>query len=438
MDYREVAQQIFIAGVKDVLPGRLISNMMSLKGHVLYIGNQSYDLEKINSIYIIGAGKASAAMGHYVENILGNRIREGHIIVKYGYFCKLKYIRVTEAGHPIPDSNSFRATEEIVQLANKAGENDLVICLLSGGGSSLLADIPEASAPDEIMRLNDLLVRSGADIRQINSVRKHLSKVKGGQLSRFIWPANTVNLILSDVLGDPVDIVASGPTVPDSSTFAEALKVLEDHQIINLVPAGILDILYKGVQGILPETPKSGDPIFSKTVTFLAGNNKASLNAAKDKAENLGFNTFIISDEMKGDIINASSYIIDTVIYYKNNNSIQKPVCLLFGGETTVRVQGNGMGGRNQHLALTVALRLQDISGITFLSGGTDGNDGNTEMAGAVVDSETVHDAHAINVYPEKYLSEFDSYHFFKSTGGHIFTGPTMTNVMDIVVVLID
>lgn len=438
MNNRGIAEHIFLAGIKGVLPGKLIGNLISLKEKLLKIGYLSYDLEKIRNIYVVGAGKASAGMAHYVENILGNRITDGFIVTKYDHSCKLKYIKVAEAGHPVPDENSFRAAEELLKITGLAGENDLVICLWSGGGSSLLADHPANSSPVEISFLNEIFVSCGADISEINAVRKHLSKIKGGQLARSIYPAAGVSINLSDVIGDPPDVIASGPTSPDNSTFADALKVIETHNLKNDIPPGLLNYLIEGNQGIYPETPKPGDPVFKNISTILGGNNKSALRAAKEESEKLGFNTIIVTDELSGDVNDTCSLIIDKINWYKNDLTMKKPVCLLFGGETTVTVTGDGSGGRNQHLDLLVALRLQYITGVTVLSGGTDGNDGNTNMAGAVVDSETVHTALSMNIEPERFLADFDSFHFFKSAGGHIFTGPTMTNVMDLVVVIIE
>lgn len=438
MKNRDVAEHILLAGIKGVLPGKLMRDLFSIRGSLLKIGYLSYDLQKIRNIYIIGAGKASAAMGHYVESILGSRITEGFIVTKYGHFCKLKNIRVTEAGHPAPDENSFRAAMEIKQIAEKAGEEDLVICLWSGGGSSLMADYPEVSSAEDITYLTDLLVKSGANIGEMNAVRKHLSGIKGGHLAKHIWPAASVSLLLSDVIGDCPDVIASGPTVPDESTFSDALRVIEDKNLTGEVPMKLLNYLYEGRQGIWPETPKPGDPVFSKANTLLAGSNKTALQVARNEAENLGFTSFTITSELKGDIADTCSFIFETIYNYRNKSSLRRPVCLLFGGETTVRVTGEGLGGRNQHLALTAAQRLQEIPGVTFLSAGTDGNDGPTEMAGAIVDSDTVAEALSKNIDPAHFLSKFDSYNFFKSVGGHVFTGPTMTNVMDIIIVLID
>jgi glycerate 2-kinase len=437
MNSKTIAEQIFLAGVESVLPDRLITRAMSLNENCLKIGSLSYNLETIENIYVIGAGKASAMMGAEVEKILGNRITEGHIVVKYGYSCQLKYINITEAGHPRPDPNGFKATTDILKIAGAANCNDLVICLLSGGGSSLLPDVPEGCSAEDIIKVNDLLINCGASISEINAVRKHLSIVKGGQLARIVYPATLVNLILSDVPGNHLDVIASGPTVPDPTTYLQALTVLATFGLSRTIPRGILTSLKEGAAGKRPETPKSGDPVFSKTYNILVGSNRVALEAAKVKSLDLNINAIIIDDQLQGDISTVADYIVETSIKFKNDRDEVKPVCLLFGGETTIKMIGKGAGGRNQHLALICALLLQNHTGITVLSAGTDGTDGSTEVAGAVVDSDTVAAAISKNVDPQKYLSEFDSFHFFKKTGNQIITGPTMTNVMDIIVVLV-
>jgi len=438
MNHRTVAEQIFLAGIDSVLPERLINKEMVLKDECLVIGHLNFSLEAIENIYVIGAGKASAMMGAEVEKILGNRITEGNIVVKYGHSCKLKYIKVSEAGHPVPDSNGFNATRAILNIAEKADINDLVICLLSGGGSSLLPDYPEGSSYDDMIAVNDLLINSGACIQEINSVRKHLSLVKGGQLARAVYPATLVSLILSDVAGDPLDVIASGPTAPDPTTFQQALNVLEKFNILPSIPDGILKYLMDGVTGIRPETPKSSDPVFEKTFNLLIGTNRLALEATKQKALEFNINPVIIDDQLQGDIGSVVEYIVEIALKFQDDKSEIKPVCLLFGGETTVKMTGKGKGGRNQHLALLSAILLQNHPGITILSSGTDGTDGPTDVAGAVVDSDTVPVALSKNIDPEKYLRDFDSYHFFKKTDGHIITGPTMTNVMDIIVVIVE
>lgn len=438
MDFRKTAEHIFLAGVREVLPGKIISDLVSLKGSVLKIGDHSADLDKFENIYVLGAGKASAALGHYLENILGVRITAGQIVTKYGYYCRLRKINVTEAGHPIPDENGFAATRDILRIADLAAAGDLVICIWSGGGSALLADHPASSTVQEIMFFNDMLVRCGASIHEINKVRKHLSNVKGGLLARHISPAAMITLYLSDVTGDHPEVVASGPTVPDTSTFGEALQVIEKYGLKNDMPASLLHHILDGISGINADTPKPGDEVFAGSKVFLAGNNMKALKAASAFAEQEGFTTIIAEPELKGDTSDACAHIVDLINWYRNDPGIRKPVCLIFGGETTVRVTGEGLGGRNQHLALQTALRLQNIRGVTFLSAGTDGNDGNTDAAGAVVDSETVHDALSMNIVPEDYLGRFDSNGFFRRAGGLIVTGPTMTNVMDIAIAIIE
>jgi glycerate 2-kinase len=438
MNNRESAISIFLAGIRGVMPDRIIGDLVSLRGDTLKVGYQEYNLRKPGNLWIIGAGKASAAMAHYMESIIGDRVNGGHVITKYGCYCKLKKIKVTEAGHPVPDENSFNATSDIIRIADEAGENDLVICLWSGGGSALLADYPETSSVEEIKSLNEILVNSGADIREMNSVRKHFSRVKGGQLARHIYPAGFINIILSDVIGDHFDVIASGPSVPDNSTFADALAVIKKYNLAGQVPSGLLLYLNQGTNGMRPETPKADDPVFAKSISLLAGSNKSALQAARAEAEKMGFPVYIITDKLNGDTNDACSFVINTINDYRSNTSLTKPLCLLFGGETTVKVAGDGSGGRNQHLALASALRLQNIPGVTLLSAGTDGNDGNTDMAGSVVDSETLHDALSMNIDPEKYFNNFDSYNFFRNAGGHVFTGPTLTNVMDIVIVIIE
>lgn len=437
MNYRTIAGHIFLAGVSSVLPGKLISGTMRLKDSWLEIVDLKISLKETENIYVIGAGKASAMMGAEAEKIIGNRITEGHIIVKYGYSLKLNNINVWEAGHPLPDSNGFRATVRILETVEKAGADDLVICLLSGGGSALLCDYPDGTSPGELISLYNLLVNSGATISEMNAVRKHLSEVKGGQLARSVYPATLVSLILSDVPGDPLDVIASGPTTPDPTTFRDALSVLEKYNLTQSCSEAIMKYLQEGVRGTRPETPKPGDAIFKKTYNYIIGNNQLALDSAKKKALEYNIEALIISNQLQGDTTTIAEYIVETSLKFKTDISWEKPVCLLFGGETTVKMTGKGLGGRNQHLALLCALLLRNHSGITVLSAGTDGTDGPCDAAGAVVDSDTIPDATILKIDAEQYLREFDSYHFFEIAGGHIITGPTMTNVMDIIIVII-
>lgn len=438
MNNKVVAEQIFLAGVHRVLPGSLITNAMSIKDNCLFVNDFRFNLDTVGKLYVIGAGKASALMGEEVERILGDRIAQGHIVVKHGHACPLKRIKVTEAGHPVPDSNGFEATRAILELTRKAEGNDIVICLLSGGGSALLADFPEGSSQEEIKLVNNLLVNCGASIREINTVRKHLSGVKGGQLSRAVFPGMMISLILSDVTGDPLDVIASGPTVPDPTTFQQAVQIIKKYNLSEFLPEGIVRFLLEGASGYKPETPKADDPVFKRTFNILIGNNRLALEAAARKASELNIKAEIISDMIEGDISEVSDYLVSTALKFQCNQDVHKPVCLLFGGEPTVKVTGKGTGGRNQHLALYCSVLLRNHQGITILSAGTDGNDGPTSAAGAVVDCDTFNVAESRNIIPDEYLRKFDSYNFFLKAGGHIITGPTMTNVMDIIIIIVE
>jgi glycerate 2-kinase len=438
MDYKTAAEQIFLAGVDRVLPDRLIEKSLVLSEDLLQIYDLSLDLRSFDNIIVIGAGKASALMGSAVERILGSRVSGGHIVVKYGHSCSLDRIKVTEAGHPVPDANGFVAAADILRICKDAREKDLVICLLSGGGSALLPDFPEGTSPEEIMKVNDLLVKCGASIKEINTVRKHLSSIKGGHISKAVYPGTLISLILSDVTGDPLDVIASGPTVADPTTFKEAIEILEKYGLPGRLDVSILNHLHKGLLGVIQESPKPGDPSFGRTYNILLGNNRLALETCSRKALELNFNPFIISDSVGGDISAVADYIMTKALDFRRDSMIMKPACLLFGGEPAVMVTGNGMGGRNQHLALLLSARLKELSGITLLSAGTDGTDGPTSAAGAIVDCTTWPAAVSEGLDPDDYLRRFDSFSFFSQAGGLIVTGPTMTNVMDIIVLLLE
>ena len=435
---KKLAEEIFRAGLAAVLPGKLIREQMSVRDAVLKIGGLALDLRPIKNIYVVGAGKASAVMAKEMEALLGDRIAEGHIVVKYGHGCGLKHIQLTEAGHPTPDANGVHGAAEILRIAKRAAEGDLVLCLLSGGGSALMADYPDGAQLPDLIKLNQLLVGCGADIAGINAVRKHLSKMKGGRLAQAAWPARLLTLVLSDVIGDPLDVIASGPTAPDPSTFADALDIVRKFGLAPDMPGALLKHLEAGAEGRIAETPKIGDPIFERTQNVIIGNNRMALQAGLTKAIGLGFDARIVNTPLTGDARVMGREIIKVALALRRSPTIMKDVCLLLGGETTVKVGAPGLGGRNQHLALAAAIELADKSGITLLSAGTDGSDGPTDAAGAVVDCQTASGARAMGMEPNRYLNEFDSYHFFKAVGGHVVTGPTLTNVMDMVVVLVE
>jgi len=437
MDQRKEALEIFSAGVDSVLPDNLINNHISFNDSVLTCQDVNCRLTDYHHIYLIGFGKASAGMAHGMEELLGDRITGGHIITKYGHSFQLKHITITEAGHPVPDENGLIGTKKILEVIKKASSGDLIIVLISGGGSSLLTDLPDGISLEDLATVNRLLVNSGADIQAINCVRKHLSQLKGGQLAKLAYPASMLTLILSDVIGDLPEIIASGPTVADPSTFRDALDVVQRYQLQSHLPASVINYLLKGETGFLPETAKFDDPCFRLTRNVLLGNNLTALINARSKAEEFGYDSTIVSNKVSGDVQKVADYILSEIKTIARNSHGSK-YALLFGGEPTVQPTGNGKGGRNQHLTLLMSQKLAGIPGITFLSAGTDGSDGPTDATGAICDGTTILQAIRMGCDPNEMTKNFDSYHFFETTGGLIKTGPTCTNVMDLMIALID
>lgn len=433
---KKIIEQIFLAGIEGVLPEKLIQTQMKRSEDVLQIAEKTFPLSRFRHIYVLAAGKAAALMAKETENVLGDRITDGHVVTKYGHKTNLKYLTLTEAGHPIPDIEGVKGMQKILNIIRQTNENDLIIWLISGGASALMADFPEGATLDDLKLTNELLVKCGADITEINTVRKHLSKVKGGQLARTLYPATTVCLILSDVIGNKLDVIASGPMVSDPTTFADALAVVEKYSLKDSLPIPMLRYLHEGANGSVPETPKPGNPIFQNVFNYIVGSNRIALENAANKAREIGFEAHIITDNLEGDYQTVADFILETIHDYQQPN-LDKTTCLLFGGESTVKVLGKGAGGRNQHLALYLATRIDRKKNITVLCGGTDGTDGPTDAAGAIIDNETMAEAGKKNIDPYHYLSNNDSYRFFQQTGGHLITGNTGTNVMDIIAVII-
>lgn len=435
---RDLALAIFNAAVSAVQPSRLLPKNIQLNKDTLLLKDQSFSLKDIEHIYVTGAGKAAAAMALETEKILGEHITRGIVVTKYDHCLPLKKIKCIEAGHPLPDENSVKAGEEILNLVSNSGERDIIISLISGGASALMADHPPGITLSQLQHLFELLLQSGATISEINTVRKHLSFIKGGQLARAAYPATIVSFILSDVIGDPLDIIASGPTVPDTSSFQDVFSVLGKYRLTDKIHPSIYDWLQKGLNKEIKETPKPEAKFFEKTFNYLIGTNRIALDAAAVKAKQLGFTPFILTDKMSGEVDEEAKKL---VVHLKNN-SYSAPACILIGGETTVTIKGKGKGGRNQQFALAALHELMKLSQDQFripliLSAGTDGSDGPTEATGALVDEETIRKTKTLDLDVARYLENNDAYNFFAQVGGHIITGATQTNVMDIVIVLI-
>ena len=450
----EQLERIFRAGLKRADPYQSIAGAVLLDGDTLTVRVenvlQRFDLAQFRRIYVFGAGKASARMAQAVEAILGERITAGVISVKYQHTAPLNRIRLIEAAHPLPDDASLRGAREIAELARTFDKRTLVINLISGGGSALfdgLLAYEDAGRRveltlDDLRRTTQALLACGADITEINCIRKHISTVKGGRFVRLLYPATLLNLILSDVVGDRLDAIASGLTVPDTSTFAEALAILEKYAIATAIPPAVRRAIELGAAGAIPETPKPGDPIFNRTHNFLIGTLVHSLVAAAEEARGLGYTPVILSSQLVGEARELAKVLLGIARDVKKRDLlVRKPACIIGGGETTVTLRGSGKGGRNQEMALAFLCEMKNdpatSTGVYFLSASTDGSDGPTDAAGAFAGWDLVCAAQESGLQPEEYLKNNDSYHFFESSGGLLKTGPTGTNVCDLQIAII-
>ncbi len=397
-----------------------------------------FNARNLKRLVVVGFGKAACPMGKALEDRLGDIITAGIIITKHGHSRGYQYkeIMVREAGHPVPDENGLQATAELTALLELCSSDTLVVCLISGGGSALLVSPHDRISMTDKQKITALLLKAGADIHELNTVRKHISKVKGGRLAALAHPATVVSLILSDVIGDSLDVIASGPTAPDASTYAEALAVIAKYQLSSDAPPAVMRLLQDGAAGSELETPKSDHPVFGNTENIIVGSNRLALQAALAKAADLDLEARIVSSEVMGEAKEVGrrlAYEARALLDGQRN----KPLCLISGGETTVTVTGSGLGGRNTELALAFAMEIGDAGGITLLSAGTDGTDGPTDAAGAIVDGTTMQKAAEQYLDAAAYLASNDSYTFMKKSDDLLITGPTGTNVMDVQVMII-
>jgi hydroxypyruvate reductase len=437
---RQHASAIFSAGVAAVDPESAVQRSLRGENGKIIFADEALAASDFRRVNVIGAGKAAGAMARGAEKTLGDLVSGGIVVTKDGHGVPLQRIQIAEAGHPLPDERGQRAAEKIFELAEQATADDLIICLISGGGSALLPLPAPGLALDDERRVTDLLLACGATIEEINIVRKHLSGIKGGQLARAAFPARLLTLILSDVIGDPLDIIASGPTVPDSSTFAEARTIMMIHGVWTKAPEVVRAHLDMGCAGRIAENPKPGDGVFAFTRTEIVGNNATALEAAERHAHHLGYNTLILSSRVQGearDIGRFYASVAHEIVY--RERPAETPACVLAGGETTVTVRSKlGKGGRNQELALSMAIDIDGLPGCVFLSAGTDGSDGPTDAAGAFADGKTIARAKTSGLlHPTAFLRDNDSYNFFRTIDDLFITGPTRTNVMDLHVLLV-
>jgi len=431
------AEAIFRAAVDAVRPAALLSRLLRVKGDRLYVGESPHRLSP-GRVLVAGGGKASAAMAAAIEDLLGARIAQGVVAVKDGHGVPTTRVRVVEAGHPIPDARSVAAAEEMIAIAHGLGRDDLLIVLLSGGGSALLTLPVEGVSLGDKRRVTDHLLRAGAAINELNAVRKHLSCVKGGRLAQAAAPGRVLSLLLSDVVGDRIDVIASGPTAADPTTFADALAVLDRLDPGGELPASVRAHLRAGTEGRHPETPKPGAPGLGHVENVIVGHNFDALLGAKKEAERLGYRVHVLSPDIEGEAREvACDHARIAREIREKGTPVVPPACVLSGGETTVTVRGKGKGGRNTESALAFAQGVEGLEDVVGLFAGTDGTDGPTDAAGAWADGGTVARARAKGFEPQRFLEENDSTMFFREVGGLMVIGPTRTNVMDVRIVLV-
>ena len=433
---RTMLKHLLLAGLDAADPESAIRRAVRIRHNRLTVGTRKYDLAVFSRIVCIGAGKASGAMAAALERQLGARLEGGLVVVNDGQTGETKKIRLLQARHPVPDHRSEKAARRMVRLLESLTDRDLVLMVLSGGASSLLTAPAAGLTLQEKQRTTRLLLRSGATIQEVNTVRKHVSGIKGGRLAAAT-PATVVTLVLSDVPGDDPATIGSGPMAPDPSTFSDAKEVLDTFKIRNRIPLAVRRHVERGVQGRIPETPKPGEALFSRVQHHVLGNNRAVIERMAERARALGLRPMTLTTTLSGEAREIGKLFGALAKEMRvSGNPVRPPACLLAGGELTVTVRGKGLGGRAQEFALAAAPSIEGLSRVFVAGFGTDGIDGPTDAAGAIVDGETVSRAREKGMSLEAALRENDSYGFFHRVGGHVVTGPTGTNVNDVYMIL--
>jgi glycerate 2-kinase len=433
--------KVLAAGINNADAGDAIKKNVTRDDKYLHIEKGTYELQIYKRVFIISIGKAAIPMAIAVNEILGEKVTAGSVITTDGYpvpesISTDAKVKIFRASHPIPDMRNLDAGGELFSLIKDIGVEDLVIFLLSGGGSALLMKPHPGISLQDIQGTTSLLLKCGAPITEINTIRKHLDVFKGGGLANLLNPATVVTLILSDVVGDNLDVIASGPTVADPTTFQDAWTVLKKYKILDQIPPSISAHISDGMIGKIPETIKPGDPILKNVTNIIVGNNNNAVLSAMAEAESLGFNTRILTTSLQGE----ASLIGKSIIEQAKNlislpSKLPKPACLIAGGETTVTIKGNGLGGRNQELALGAVIGLSGSEEMILISLATDGVDGPTDAAGAVTTNETYSRGLEMGLNPQEYLNMNDAYHYYKILDDLLKTGPTLTNVNDLVAI---
>jgi len=434
--FKRILKALIQSSLEAADSGKAIEQSLMRKDHQLCVNTIRYDLAKYQRVVCVGAGKASGHMARTLEEILGGHLEGGLVIVKDGYGAPTQKIRIVESSHPLPDARGVRASKQIFKIVRALTKQDLLIVLLSGGASSLLcAPTPDLTLMDK-RRTTNMLLRCGATIHELNTVRKHLSAVKGGQLAQAT-PAKILTLIMSDVLGDDMATIGSGPTVPDPTTFHEAKTILKHYHIWSNVPERVRNHLDQAIRGYVPETWKSRTRHSSRSRSIILANNQTAIDGMAKEAKRLGLRPYILESPLQGEAKGLGTILGAMAKDIRDfGNPVRPPACLIVGGEPTVTVTGKGKGGRAQECVLAAAQELAGLTNIVVAGFGTDGADGPTDAAGAMVDGKTIQRAKKKHILIETMLERHDSYTFFKQVGGHIITGPTHTNVNDIYLII--
>jgi hydroxypyruvate reductase len=427
---REAALAIWRSALEAAAVEPLVRSALHLHGDTLACGPLTVELAGIERVIVLGCGKAGASMARAAESVMGDRIDCGLVVVKDGHTLPTRIVEVAEAGHPVPDRRGQAAAERVSALARSAGARDLVVFLISGGGSALMPAPAPPITLDEKQEVTRRLLAAGSNIGELNAVRKHLSLLKGGQLARAAAPARVLTLLLSDVIGDPLDVIASGPTAPDPTTYADAIDVLARRGVRDRVAPGVIERLIAGARGEIAETPKPGDPLFAGVTHVVVGNNRLVVDAATAAAARVGCAPRLAATALEGEARDTARAMVEQA------RSLPPGSCLIAGGETTVTVKGGGRGGRCQEFALAAALALEGSDDVVVLAAGTDGTDGPTDAAGALVDGETLARGRAASLDPDQALADNDAHTFLSATGDLIVSGPTNTNLLDLYVVV--
>jgi glycerate 2-kinase len=439
---RRIALELIEASLASASPEEAVRRHVKLKKNLLLVDGLQLDLNKCKNIYVVGGGKASGGLAEAVEKILGDRISGGVVNILRGTKdrYKVERIELNEASHPIPDEAGESGARRMLRLVGDAKKGDLVICLISGGGSALMPVPAGKITLPEKQQITMALVRgSPATINEINSVRKHISAFKGGQLAKAAYPATIVSLILSDVVGDPLDVIASGPTSPDTTTFSDATNVLRKYNLWDRAPQSVRDHLALGGEGMIPETPKPGEEIFSNVKNVVVGSNLIACKAAYSRAKEIGLNPLLLSTRVEGEAREVGKVLAAVAAELAStDHPVKRPAAVIAGGETTVTlVERPGLGGRNTELALSASRTLLGRAGIALAAVGTDGLDGPTDAAGALVDGTTIARGERTGLRAEAFLGRNAPYEYFKSLGDLVVTGPTGTNVNDVYLLVV-